>query len=230
MTTPVVAQKAPYSHEVVRARPTTGAPAAARRTSRSATARTRRSAWPRSPTRPRRTRQRGSAAASRARTRPVRRNAPEPVSGRRIAETNDGRRISRRPFCVSPRAMSARDEVVVDVLAPVAVDTAYSYRAPSDWKLEPGAFVRVPLGTRQATGVVWAVARGRRRQSQTGRGDPRLAAARARPCAISSTGSRAGRSRPRGMVLRMAIRAGEVAEPPPPRNSASSRPASRPRG
>ncbi|MBV8798069.1 MAG: hypothetical protein JO136_24305, partial [Hyphomicrobiales bacterium] len=45
---------------------------------------------------------------------------------------------------------------VVDVLAPVAVDTAYSYRAPSRLKLEPGAFVRMPLGARTATGVVWA--------------------------------------------------------------------------
>ena len=67
--------------------------------------------------------------------------------------------------------------VVVDVLAPVAVDTAYSYRAPSEWKLEPGAFVRVPLGTRQATGVVWAARFGRRRQSQIRRRRPRLAAA-----------------------------------------------------
>ena len=45
--------------------------------------------------------------------------------------------------------------VVVDVLAPVAVDTAYSYRAPSGLKLEPGVFVRMPLGARVATGVVW---------------------------------------------------------------------------
>ena len=52
--------------------------------------------------------------------------------------------------------MSA-SEVAVDVLAPVAVDTAYSYRVPSEWKLEPGACVRMPLGARLATGVVWAV-------------------------------------------------------------------------
>ena len=50
----------------------------------------------------------------------------------------------------------ASSEVVVDVLAPVAVDTAYSYRAPVSAKLEPGAFVRMPLGARLATGVVWA--------------------------------------------------------------------------
>ena len=49
--------------------------------------------------------------------------------------------------------------LVVDVLAPVAVDTAYSYRAPSGLKLEPGVFVRMPLGTRVATGVVWGPTR-----------------------------------------------------------------------
>ncbi|MBV8104000.1 MAG: primosomal protein N', partial [Hyphomicrobiales bacterium] len=47
--------------------------------------------------------------------------------------------------------------VVADVLVPVAVDTAYSYRAPLSLNLEPGACVSVPLGTRRATGVVWAV-------------------------------------------------------------------------
>jgi hypothetical protein len=42
--------------------------------------------------------------------------------------------------------MSA-SEVAVDVLAPVAVDTAYSYRAPSEWKLEPGACVWRPASS-----------------------------------------------------------------------------------
>ena len=46
------------------------------------------------------------------------------------------------------------------MLVPVAVDTAYSYRAPSDAALEPGAFVGVPLGARHATGVVWALREG----------------------------------------------------------------------
>ncbi|MGO9392519.1 MAG: primosomal protein N', partial [Rhodoblastus sp.] len=45
----------------------------------------------------------------------------------------------------------------MDVLVPVAVDTAYSYRVPADLALEPGQFVGVPLGTRHATGVVWAM-------------------------------------------------------------------------
>jgi primosomal protein N' (replication factor Y) len=44
----------------------------------------------------------------------------------------------------------------VDVLVPVALDHAYSYRAPADLDLAPGDLVSVPLGARQATGVVWA--------------------------------------------------------------------------
>ncbi|MEA2906088.1 MAG: hypothetical protein QOI12_3475 [Alphaproteobacteria bacterium] len=45
---------------------------------------------------------------------------------------------------------------VVDVLVPVALDRAYSYRVPDDMALSPGDIVQVPLGARQATAVVWA--------------------------------------------------------------------------
>jgi primosomal protein N' (replication factor Y) len=45
---------------------------------------------------------------------------------------------------------------IVDVLVPVAIDQSYSYRVPAGLTLKPGDLVRVPLGTRQATGVVWA--------------------------------------------------------------------------
>ena len=45
---------------------------------------------------------------------------------------------------------------VVDVLVPVALDRAYSYRVPEDLKLAPGDIVCVPLGAREATAVVWA--------------------------------------------------------------------------
>src|SRR5215813_13361436 len=44
----------------------------------------------------------------------------------------------------------------VDVLVPVALDQAYSYRVPRDLDLKPGDLVSVPLGAREATGVVWA--------------------------------------------------------------------------
>src|SRR5215510_8970335 len=45
---------------------------------------------------------------------------------------------------------------VVDVLVPVALDRAYSYRVPDDMALQPGDIVSVPLGAREATAVVWA--------------------------------------------------------------------------
>ena len=45
---------------------------------------------------------------------------------------------------------------VVDVLVPVALDQAYSYRVPADMELAPGDVVAVPLGARDCLGVVWA--------------------------------------------------------------------------
>ena len=45
---------------------------------------------------------------------------------------------------------------VVDVLVPVALDRAYSYRVPEQLSLAPGDIVCVPLGAREATAVVWA--------------------------------------------------------------------------
>ena len=105
-----------------------------------------------------------------------------------------------------PRPESTSGSAVADVLIPVAVDTAYSYRAPADLKLEPGAFVRVPLGTRHATGVVWAV-----RQA---RGDNLKAVAAVRdwpplrkPLRDFVDWVARWTLSPRGMVLRMAVRA-----------------------
>ena len=102
------------------------------------------------------------------------------------------------------------------MLVPVAVDTAYSYRAPASLTLETGTCVRVPLGTRQATGVVWA--------ARPGGGDNLKAVAAARdwpplrqPLRDFIDWVAKWTLSPRGMVLRMAIRAGEVAEPPAPR-------------
>src|SRR3954462_14216560 len=43
----------------------------------------------------------------------------------------------------------------VDVLVPVALDKAYSYRVPEGVELEPGDLVSVPLGASEYTGVVW---------------------------------------------------------------------------
>ena len=44
---------------------------------------------------------------------------------------------------------------VVDVLVPVALNQAYSYRVPHGTELAPGDVVSVPLGPRDVIGVVW---------------------------------------------------------------------------
>jgi primosomal protein N' (replication factor Y) (superfamily II helicase) len=105
---------------------------------------------------------------------------------------------------------------VVDVLAPVAVDTAYSYRAPLGLKLEPGAFVRMPLGARVTTGVVWGAraAGGDNLKSIADVLDwPPLRA----PLRDFIDWTARWTLAPRGMLLRMAIRAGEIAAPPAPK-------------
>src|SRR3954449_6062805 len=45
---------------------------------------------------------------------------------------------------------------VVDVLVPVALNQAYSYRVPRGMELHPGDVVCVPLGPREVIAVVWA--------------------------------------------------------------------------
>src|ERR1700735_1576777 len=51
---------------------------------------------------------------------------------------------------------SASSTRVVDVLVPVALNQAYSYRVPRGMELKPGDLVCVPLGPRQVVAVVWA--------------------------------------------------------------------------
>jgi primosomal protein N' (replication factor Y) (superfamily II helicase) len=45
---------------------------------------------------------------------------------------------------------------IVDVLVPVALDHPYSYRVPAEFAVRIGDLVAVPLGPREAVGVVWA--------------------------------------------------------------------------
>src|SRR5271154_3067968 len=51
---------------------------------------------------------------------------------------------------------SASSTRVVDVLVPVALNQAYSYRVPRGMELKPGDVVAVPLGPREVVAVVWA--------------------------------------------------------------------------
>src|SRR3984957_1877103 len=53
---------------------------------------------------------------------------------------------------VSPAASTG----IVDVLVPVALNQAYSYRVPRGMELKPGDVVCVPLGPREVVAVVWA--------------------------------------------------------------------------
>src|SRR5450755_976661 len=52
--------------------------------------------------------------------------------------------------------LSASSARVVDVLVPVALNQAYSYRVPRGMELKPGDLVCVPLGPREVIAVVWA--------------------------------------------------------------------------
>jgi primosomal protein N' (replication factor Y) len=102
----------------------------------------------------------------------------------------------------------------VDVLVPVAVDSPYTYRVPPGLVLKPGDVVAVPLGTKQAVGCVW----------------PEGRAARPAASRLKAVGEKLDAPplseeflrfidwvadytlAPRGMVLRMALRRGEVGE------------------
>src|SRR5271163_1945852 len=111
---------------------------------------------------------------------------------------------------------AAPQHVVADVLAPVAVDTAYSYRVPPHLRLEPGQFVAAPLGTRIATGVVWA--------TRAGGGDNLKSIVEIRDWPALRQPLRdfidwvaRWTLAPRGSVLRMAVRAPEATAAPPPK-------------
>ena len=118
---------------------------------------------------------------------------------------------NQHPLGASERA------TVADVLIPVAIDTAYSYRIPPELDLAPGDFVVVPLGTRETLGVVW--------EARAAAGGDNLKPVRHK---LDWTPLRQPLRRfvdwlaqwtlsPRGMVLRMAIRVPEDAGPEPVR-------------
>ncbi|HVY59642.1 MAG TPA: primosomal protein N' [Xanthobacteraceae bacterium] len=101
---------------------------------------------------------------------------------------------------------------VVDVLVPVALDQAYSYRVPDSMALAPGDLVRVPLGPREVTAAVWA-----ENPTPNPRLDNRLKEVSGKLDIPPLTAELRGfvdwmadyTLCPRGMVLRMALRMGE---------------------
>src|SRR5215469_4432294 len=121
---------------------------------------------------------------------------------------------------------------VVDVLVPVAVDRAYSYRVPDALEVAPGDIVSVPLGAREATAVVWAnnPAPNPRLDNRLRDVDQKLELPPLKPELRSFVDWVANYTvSSRGMVLRMCLRMGEhlgaerervgvrLAGPPPPR-------------
>ncbi len=117
----------------------------------------------------------------------------------------------------TPSNQARRAGRIADVLVPVAVDQAYSYRVPTDLDLAEGDLVEVPLATRETIGTVWEI-----RQSAAG---PNLKAITARydlsPLNASLRAFIDWVARwtlsPRGMVLRMSIKAPFNAAPEQPR-------------
>jgi primosomal protein N' (replication factor Y) len=101
---------------------------------------------------------------------------------------------------------------VVDILLPVALDQAYSYRVPDGMALAPGDLVSVPLGARTATGVVWAEnpAPNPRLDNRLKYVDERIEVPPLRPELRHFVDWVSGYALgARGMVLRMCLRMGE---------------------
>lgn len=107
---------------------------------------------------------------------------------------------------------------VVQVLTPVGLDDSYSYKVPRDMVVVPGSLVQVPLGPRKVIGVVTAeppqlsASSNRLRPIETVFDAPPL-----KPEMLSFVDWVAKYTlTPRGMVLRMVLRAPEALEPEPP--------------
>ncbi len=105
-----------------------------------------------------------------------------------------------------------------EVLIPVAIGQLYSYRVPADLPLQAGDIVDVPLGTRRTVGVVWALG-----EAPGGGGNLKSVAGRLPYAALRQPlrdfidWVARWTLMPRGMVLRMALRAMDSAGPEPVR-------------
>ena len=103
------------------------------------------------------------------------------------------------------------------VLLPLPLAGAYDYGVPEGLELKAGDFVRVPLGSREAIGVVWGEASG-----EVALGKLKAVAARLDAPALPEAERRFidwvahYTLSPPGVVLRMAMSAARALEPPPP--------------
>ena len=144
--------------------------------------------------------------------------------------SKQGRRRSRRLFRLCSMTNEQPDpdpggvsSEVVDVWRRSRSTRRIATARPSDLKLEPGAFVRMPLGTRVATGVVWS-ARAAGGDNLKPIAEPSTGRRSVRRCATSSTGRPAGHWR--RAACSCAWRSAPAKSPSRPRrSSASSRPA-----
>jgi primosomal protein N' (replication factor Y) (superfamily II helicase) len=100
--------------------------------------------------------------------------------------------------------------VIADVLIPLALDIAYSYKVPPGLVVEPGDVVHVPLAARETIGVVWKTRRG------ASASNLKAVMSKADATPLSSTLCEfvdwvaRYTLAPRGLVLRMALRAPEI--------------------
>jgi primosomal protein N' (replication factor Y) len=120
----------------------------------------------------------------------------------------------------APTPAPAAGPAVVPVVVPVAIDQAYSYRVPAGAPMAPGTIVEVPLGPRSVIGAVWDEAAGGGLAAGSNRLKEILRAFDVPPLGPDVRRFVDWVSHyylmPRGMVLRMVLRAPEAFEPEPP--------------
>ncbi|MEE8245669.1 MAG: primosomal protein N', partial [Alphaproteobacteria bacterium] len=103
----------------------------------------------------------------------------------------------------------------VRVLLPLPLSGAYDYSVPAGLRLEPGAFVRVPLGSREVVGVVWGGGEGLVDEARLKAVGARLAVPPMPQALRRFVDWVAGYTlSPPGAVLRMAMSVPSALEPP----------------
>ena len=111
--------------------------------------------------------------------------------------------------------VSRESSPTIAVLLPVALGQTYDYQVPDGLIVEPGQYVRVPLGHRELVGVAWGPG--------SGEVEPKRLKPINESLSLPPMNARARRfidrvaaytCTPRGQVLRLALRAPGALEPP----------------